>query len=383
MFACPECSRALIRQTDRLGVYWRCEGCGGRAMGLGLLRRAIGPQQVATLWSQVLSRPMEERRPCPACAQDMVGIFFDVKKWRLRLDVCRRCEFVWFDRGEYEAIPPPVVKPKLRELGDIDEGKLPPEAREKLALLRVEEMREKAEQEAPVGDDWRLVPALFGFPVETSEDGWSRFPWGTALIGLLMTGATLWFSYATADRGRYELIPAMAWREHGLTLLTSFFLHAGVLHLVGNLYFLGVFGGRVEERIGWWRWLLLLVLSTLVAEVAHCFFDPRPSVGVIGASGGISGLLAFYALKFPEARVAILFRLSVYFQWLRLSSRAAFCLWLAFQALLACLQSWGYGNVSAVAHLGGVAAGIAFWLVCRRFEEPGEIGNMRRIAEPN
>jgi membrane associated rhomboid family serine protease len=112
----------------------------------------------------------------------------------------------------------------------------------------------------------------------------------------------------------------------------------------------------------------LLAASSVVGTIAHALFDPRSGTPCIGASGGISGVIAFYAAQYPHARLGIIFRYLFMIRWLRLPAWAALLAWLLMQCLLAYMQVLGVGRVSAMAHLGGAAAGFAAWAIWRQFK---------------
>lgn len=169
------------------------------------------------------------------------------------------------------------------------------------------------------------------------------------------------FTHLDAVVGRWGFIPAEAFRWGGLTLLTSFFLHGGIWHLVGNLYFLLIFGDNVEDYIGRWRFGALILGSAIAGDLVHLLFDPGSDVPAIGASGGISGILLFYALRFPQARLGFLFRFSFDFRWIQIPAWGALAFWLGLQLLLLWFQWKGVGQVAATAHLGGALAGVGFW----------------------
>ncbi|MGV3756672.1 MAG: rhomboid family intramembrane serine protease, partial [Verrucomicrobiota bacterium] len=162
----------------------------------------------------------------------------------------------------------------------------------------------------------------------------------------------------------FGMIPDQIGRLGGLTMVTSFFLHGSWSHLLGNLYFLYVFGDNVENRIGWRRMLILVFVATIAGDLLHAAADSRSSVPCIGASGGISGVLAFYALAFPDKKISI-FWASRYTmpRWIEMSAWTAFGLWIAMQTLIVMQQLAGLGRVSALAHLGGVMAGAVVWLI--------------------
>ena len=372
MFTCPNCGSGLVREQNQTGIFWVCQKCGGRAVGVALLRKTIGNDRVSSVWSRAVTADENQGRPCPVCLRNMVEVSVSIAGQALQLDVCKRCEFVWFDPAEYEAIPPPPPKPK--EPGEVDEKDLPQAAREALALYKVQQIAERAQAEAdddPMPDaTWKTVPAIFGLPVEMDSDPLVHIPWVTLSLALVIAAISTWafFDLKNAVQ-QFGLIPAEAWRYGGLTFLTSFFLHGGIIHLASNLYFLVVFGEHVEDYLGRWRWLLLVLLSAIAGDFLHAMVDPHTMTPCIGASGGISGLIAFYSLKFPHARLGMLLRYYfVYLRWIQFPAWLAFILWILLQCWGAYKQIAGFSDVSAMAHLGGTAVGVAMWLVWRKIE---------------
>jgi membrane associated rhomboid family serine protease len=99
------------------------------------------------------------------------------------------------------------------------------------------------------------------------------------------------------------------------------FLHAGIIHLAGNLYFLLALGHAVENSVRPLRYLVLIALAALIGNLAHVALDPRSQTPCIGASGGIAAVMTFYALNFPRMRLAFLWRLGfVWHRWIRLDA---------------------------------------------------------------
>jgi membrane associated rhomboid family serine protease len=164
----------------------------------------------------------------------------------------------------------------------------------------------------------------------------------------------------------HGFLPADPWRGGGLTAFSSFFIHGGILHLVFNMWFLIVAGDNCEDLLGAPRYLALLAGGALVALLMHAWLDPRPHVPVVGASGGISALLAFYALALPRVRLVVCLRLGWYPIWIRMKSATAISLWVGGQVIGCIIQLGGQGNVSSIAHLGGALAGVALWLGLRK-----------------
>jgi membrane associated rhomboid family serine protease len=281
---------------------------------------------------------------------------------RLFIDVCTRCQFVWFDAGEEESIPKIPRTPSWEET-------VPPETRQRLAILEVERIRAARELESSDGMPdvwWQWIPGLLGLPIEHGANICRSRPWVTWTLGALIVVVGLATSGdLSAAIEQYGLVPAQAGRLGGLTFVSSFFLHGGVAHLLGNVYFLLIFGDNVEDWLGWKRFLLLIFGASVLGNFAHILADPSSTVPCVGASGGISGILAFYALKFPNVRLKMLFRYLVVIHWLSISARAAFFVWIALQLFGVYAQIAGFSNLSALAHLGGASAGLICYMFYR------------------
>lgn len=359
MFTCPNDQQLLVRTPARRGVVWVCTSCGGRAAGVGVLRKTVDAKLVADLWTRARDGVTLTGRPCPVCAQAMGVVSLDGNGTGPSVDVCRTCHFVWFDPQEFEVLhPAPESAPLL-------EQPISEKAREILAVAHSEAVKDRGQREwglAPPTGTWKYLPALMGMPVEYERSLLSRVPLATwALVGFIIAfSIRAFFNLELAVR-EYGLIPAQAGRAGGLTFITSFLLHGSLAHLIGNMYFLIMFGDNVEDYLGKARYLLLIVGAAFVGDLAHIALDPRSTIPVIGASGGISGVLAFYILRFPKARLGILFRVFFYFRWIQMPAYAWGLLWVILQLLGAFQQVSGTSNVSALAHLGGAAVGVAFW----------------------
>jgi membrane associated rhomboid family serine protease len=150
-------------------------------------------------------------------------------------------------------------------------------------------------------------------------------------------------------------------------IITSMFLHAGWLHIAGNMLFLFIFGDNVEDRLGHIGFLLFYLLCGVVGVVTQTLVDPHSTLPIIGASGAIAGVMAAYLVLFPGARVLtlVLILLVDIPAWLLIG------LWIIFQALsgLAVLQGTPSitGGVAYFAHLGGFAFGFIIALLYRWF----------------
>jgi membrane associated rhomboid family serine protease/Zn-finger nucleic acid-binding protein len=369
MFTCPNCGSTLTRTRGPEGLFWNCDRCGGRAVGIPVLRATIGNDRVNAIWLRTVDNDSDTGRACPICLRPMAEITIGVAGQPVKLGVCKRCEFVWFDPREFEAIPPKPKEPG--EAGD----DLPQAAREAIAFAKVQQIAEQARKDAnPLSDidvDWKTIPGVLGLPVEQDPTPFAHVPWLTFSLALVIAAVSIWaFSDLPAAVQRFGLIPAVAWRYGGLTLLTSFFIHAGIWHLAGNLYFLVVFGDRVEDYLGRWRWLVVVFLATLVGDLAHVMVNPHDPTPCIGASGGISGLIAFYALQFPHAKLGVLLRFGFIIipKWVSFPAWSLFLVWFGLQGWGVHEQIAGFNRVSSAAHVGGAITGLLLWLVWRKIE---------------
>ncbi len=355
VFTCPNCQNRLRRASAEGGVFWTCGYCGGLAVSLPLLRRTTGREFVQDLWQNV-RESKKGKRSCPICSQPAVFVAIKAGSKTLPLDVCTHCRFVWFDPKEYAAAPRPDVKEELStEAGRLLaqwEGQLHGGAPAELAA-----------SEKWVDKWWKLLPSfLLGVPAERETAPLLLQPWATRAVAvvIVLVSFAAFFDLEAAVT-RFGLIPAHFWRYAGLTLLTSFFLHGGLLHLLGNLYFLLVFGDNVEDFLGRARFILLILLAALAGDVVHVALDYPSTIPSIGASGGISGIVAFYGLQFPRARLLILLR-SLLFWPLRITASTGLLLWILLQFLGVFFQLGGYTGVNYLAHLGGASMGVLFWL---------------------
>lgn len=369
-FICPSCEIPLEKKRHSLGVYWDCPACKGRSSTVSLMRKSVPRQIVNEIWQGVRNVDYPEIRKCSCCPARMEQIPVNLPSGQVLLDVCPRCQFIWFDAGEHARLP--VDQATLPK-----EPELPLATRQQLAILEVEGQHAQARADE-IGDGpdelWKYIPAFMGMPVEVDPESESIHAWVTWTLTLIIVAvSSLAFSSLRSAVDAYGMIPAQAARMGGVTLLTSFFLHAGVMHLVGNIYYLLVFGDNVEAVLGKFRFLMLLLLSTLVGNLAHIMADPSSTIPCIGASGGISGVLAFYAIAFPRSRLGIFLWYFMRAGWARVPAVVYFGLWIGLQVLGAMQQIEGIGSVSYLAHLGGVAVGVVFgavWRISRSFQ-PG------------
>jgi membrane associated rhomboid family serine protease len=141
-----------------------------------------------------------------------------------------------------------------------------------------------------------------------------------------------------------------------LTLFTSMFIHAGWIHLGGNMLYLWIFGDNVEDRLGPIKFLFFYLLCGVVATFAQMSFGMRSNIPNLGASGAIAGVLGAYILMFPRARIDVL----IGFFIVPLPALMVIGLWIALQFFnsMAAISTTDTGGVAYMAHIGGFFAGL-------------------------
>lgn len=153
------------------------------------------------------------------------------------------------------------------------------------------------------------------------------------------------------------------------SLLTSMFMHGGWLHIIGNMWFLWVFGDNVEDVMGPFRFIIFYLTCGLSAAAAQIVTDPGSVIPMVGASGAIGGVMGAYALLFPRVHVHTLIFLGFYVTTVAIPAVFMLGYWFVLQ-LLQGLPALGstQGGVAFWAHIGGFLAGIALIYVFRRPE---------------
>ena len=153
------------------------------------------------------------------------------------------------------------------------------------------------------------------------------------------------------------------------TLFTSMFMHAGWLHLLGNMLYLWIFGDNVEDRFGHAKFLIFYVVCGIAATFAQLAFSTGSNIPNLGASGAIAGVLGSYILLFPRSRVNVLMGRGV----IPMPALAVIGLWIVLQLVSgvgSISASANEGGVAYMAHIGGFIAGLALTFVMRGKGEP-------------
>jgi membrane associated rhomboid family serine protease len=140
---------------------------------------------------------------------------------------------------------------------------------------------------------------------------------------------------------------------------TSQFIHAGFMHLAGNMLFLWVFGDNMEDEMGHLPFLVFYLLAGAAAGLAQVLPDPSSQIPMVGASGAIAGVMGGYLLLFPKAKVDVLFIFVIIFRIIPIPAWIVLGAWFALQVFFGASTPTD-GGVAYWAHAGGFAAGLLF-----------------------
>ncbi len=199
-----------------------------------------------------------------------------------------------------------------------------------------------------------------------------RFPIVT--VGLIALCTLVYLYEATLGRAlgtffaSFALVPGqisyglqsgeIGWAGTVQPFFTSMFLHGSWLHLIGNMWFLWIFGDNVEDTLGSVRFLTFYLLAGLGAGLAHYLVQPSSAAPTVGASGAIAGVLAGYLVLFPHARITTLVPLGFILRVMELPAMVMIGIWFAIQIGSGLLSlGWSGGGVAWWAHVGGFVVG--------------------------
>ncbi len=202
----------------------------------------------------------------------------------------------------------------------------------------------------------------------------TRRPIQFPIITLAIIGANAFVFYLELQGGdpfinRWSLVPAqiIAGRDW-ITILTSMFMHAGWVHILGNMLFFWVFGPAIEDVMGPLPFLSFYLLGGLAATAAQVLIDPTSKVPNLGASGAIAAVMGAFLVTYPRDRIRTVVFLGWFGQVAFLPAILLVGLWFVtqlFSEVGALAQAQGDQGVAYMAHIGGFVFGM---LVCRLFE---------------
>ncbi|MFK7895259.1 MAG: rhomboid family intramembrane serine protease [Myxococcota bacterium] len=328
---CPSCRQGLLDPIESEGCRSElCVRCRGLWFEAGDLASAIQDYDPAAMSANKIAQATRERRglsqdACPNCKTTL--IVHDLSEINpTHVETCPDCSGVWLPHGSLDHA---------------------------LAGHHLSAAQESVDGE-PTWRDW-FTQLLTGLPIEFNVAP-HKTPFVTygliaanVVIHLLVTAA---FVSTEANFDAYALnpaqMPAAGWWSG---LLTSQFLHVGLIHLVGNMYFLWILGDNVEDVLGGPAFLAFYLAAGVAGGVFYSLSAGSAGTPAVGASGAISGVIALYAMLFRKSSLTFM---ALVWQF-KISTPIYVGFWLAFN-----LAGWaiGGGGVAWGGHLGGFFLGL-------------------------
>ncbi|NQY99804.1 MAG: rhomboid family intramembrane serine protease [Bdellovibrionales bacterium] len=367
---CPNCLSKLEVNTKTKSMSYVCTNCGTRSLDIEFLKEHVK----APDWNKYLTNKratrIREDRGCskPKCKIKAFNLDFDGDgKAEVELDICYSCNQVMFDLHEFDKIKeyetfsvdtslPQQFKTEIEKIRTQDGEAIP---RHLSFAVNTSDFAVNSVFSSYQLHGWKFLLGLIALPIE-SQNRIRRLPAVTYGLMALISVVSLYcifFDQALMLKGGF--LPAEPFRFSGVTLITTFFLHANLSHLIGNMYSMYIFGDNIEDKIGRAPYILLIALGALAGVAMHFSLTEQPEIPLVGASTGISSLITFYALSFPGTKFSVLLGWLI---WIRIPAMVYVLLWVLLQFAGAFAILPGVSAVSFASHVGGILVGLAFWL---------------------
>jgi membrane associated rhomboid family serine protease len=318
----------------------KCQKCNGIWLELGELDSALSiadnDNDQVSLEESLGDKLGKSKRHCHICNQTMTRYHL-MSGFEVEIDTCSSCSGVWLDSEELEKVThSPAIANALLEL------------------------------DKPIQKRTWLFQFLSQMPVEYNLKP-KVTPWAT--YSLVLLNFLIFISYSLGLLGEsfayhhFALHSNQVSHWHQLwTLLTHMYMHGGVMHLIGNMYFLYIIGDNLEESLGRGKFILYYTLCGLVAAAAQIIADPNSIIPMVGASGAIAGLFGMYLLWFRHASLTLMI---VIYQK-KVSPLIFFAIWLVINIVGLYFAGESDGGVAYWAHIGGFIAGIIIGLMFKK-----------------
>jgi membrane associated rhomboid family serine protease len=197
-------------------------------------------------------------------------------------------------------------------------------------------------------------------------------------VTIIILNALAWFYEVSMPREQlsvflqlFGVVPAAF---SAPTLLTSMFLHGSWSHVIGNMWYLWIFGDNVEDRLGHGRFVVFYLLCGAVAAFGQILIDPQSTLPTIGASGAIAGVMGAYFVLYPQSRVLTLVTLIIFWEIIELPAIMLLGFWFLMQLFsagaIAVTASTGGGGVAFMAHVAGFVMGMVAVFAFRKKQQP-------------
>lgn len=344
MRACPRCTWPLSIFEHQGVELDHCRRCGGTFLDPGEAASLFGEAAEPAHWKEEYNVTLlgPSKLQCPTGHAALEA--FDVKygTQAVEVDVCPRCHGLWLDKDEgtklYNIAAGAREHAQNKELG-IDKPGLGSYVFQLLTGFPIEVWNPVRRKPVVVYTLTAILIALF-------------------LFELVVVGA-LGQSFESIAPN-FLMVPSEVTHGRKLwTILSSGFFHGGFMHIIGNLYFLWIFGDNVEDALGRKKFVILYAVSLVAGSLLHVVFNWTSHVPVLGASGAISGVMGAYLLLFPRVKMWVM----IIFVRLRIGVIWYLGFWIVYQVIMGLAGGQG---VAFWAHAGGFFAGMGMAVFYRK-----------------
>lgn len=319
---CPRCKNKLILSKLLDAELYSCKSCESGLISKNLLLNKFSGEFIRNIRNSIISLTLNSSTPynirCPKCNHTMFQFTSHFRGTNHPIDFCSNCSLFWLDKVELESI----LINRNQELNNVRSNIV------NLESIKLEQNLEKDRYRE--SNSIAIWQRIFGLKLEGEHAYFSKFPITIWIISsiLIFLNIKTWMSHS--DILQFSLIPSDPLKNYGFNLISSFFIHMNPYHLGINIYFLLLFGDRIENEIGKMRILALLFLSAFFASLMDILIRSNSEIPSVGAGGGIAGLLMYFTLAYPNTKISIPVSLDLRFLNFHLSINAHYItiLWL-------------------------------------------------------
>ena len=209
-----------------------------------------------------------------------------------------------------------------------------------------------------------------------------RGPRGSAIVTILLivTNALVFFQELQGGNrfvNAWSVIPyRVTHGQHTITLLTSMFMHASWMHIIGNMIFLWAFGPAMEDAMGHFSYLVFYLAGGLIAMMGQVLGDPNSHVACLGASGAIAAVMGAFIITYPRDRIRTLVWFLIFIRVTYIPAIFLIGFWILIQLFdFGAVAEANTGGVAYLAHICGFAFGV---VLSRMFVDKNRIALTRR-----
>lgn len=365
---CPACKSNLSAVKSHSIEFHKCPECRGmwfQNQQFQKLVHAVSEDEKVQSSDYINYKPREVKkahdqsehmRICPECNCVMKEFNYAYDS-NILLDKCNNCGSIWADRGEtLLAAQHLKTNPKIDAIG----ASIANDSKSKIETRRMK-------QDMNYLGSYLAIGGL-SMPIPLSDNTKrEKVPWVTISIIAICTVIFILQTVFVDDYKSYLNIFAWAPAQYlSLGLLTSMFLHGGLMHLLGNMLFLWIFGDNIEDKFSKVKFILFYLACGISADLLHLAFNFGDTTPSLGASGAISGIMGAYLIFHPEARLKTL----ILFRIVEVPAALYIGAWFILQLYYSVVYSLvGYSHVAWFAHIGGFVFGAAFAFFYKRHKK--------------